>query len=240
MSSFARYTYKTPPSLRKGKLSRKSLSPSPSKSPKKGKLSRKSLSKQKFDDWFSTTHVYFNPSTLFDEPNESMKKNLDNNLKSARIESHPSSYDDSNYASKYKKICDDIIKHVKDRRFCTNINPEYIEESLDETDMIITVVDDEDVYCGFVLLQIYKRSKSIHIQLMCANNTMKGTGKYMSDRIDELCKTLNVHRVQIEAVDSAVPFWRKQGYECIGNEEDCNDGGPMVKVFKYSGGRKFK
>jgi hypothetical protein len=159
-----------------------------------------------------------------------MKETLDQHLKSTKIKSHPSSYDDSNYADEYKKICDDIIKHVKDRRFCTNINPEYIEESLDETDIIITVVDDEGVYCGFVLLEIYKRSKSIHIQLMCANNTMKGTGKYMSDRIDELCKTLKVSRVQIEAVDSAVPFWRKQGYECIG-DTDCSDGGPMVKVF---------
>lgn len=104
----------------------------------------------------------------------------------------------------------------QEHNMCKNgINPDYFTEVLTtSTDYVLVSArigsDNSVLLCGFALLQV--KGSDLYIPLICANGP-RGTGTKMLVRIADFARNHGFARVTLSAVDSALSFYERNGFE---------------------------
>ena len=82
---------------------------------------------------------------------------------------------------------------------------------------------------GFATLKFYKSSKSMYIDVICTNTDIKGTGTYIINLLNKICKVLSLENIKLSSATQALPFYLKTDFECD----------PLCKMIKtVTGGNK--
>jgi hypothetical protein len=147
-----------------------------------------------------THHFYLNPDI------HTLGKHI------AYIESNPdlTFHHDDEYESITKPLMN-IIKQPGSK-WCDGVEEEYVEYIFNNCNGIIVLKHAEELL-GFCSI-IFKKSH-IHIDIICTNNEYKGVGTVMINAINDIGYDLDMDKVTLESITTAVGFYLKMGYKCV-------------------------
>ena len=133
--------------------------------------------------------------------------------------------------SAFKKFRDGLYKDIRSSgKFCDGLKAGFVKDSLRDCDAILRVESSRTrskKINGFATLKFYKGSKSMYIDVICTNTDIKGTGTYIINFLNKICKEISIEHIKLSATESAIPFYLKTNFECD----------PLCKMIKtVSGG----
>lgn len=91
----------------------------------------------------------------------------------------------------------------------------------------------QNVAAGFAFLQRIVNRTGIHVDLICSNNN---TGKLILKRIEKKASELGLEFINLNAIDVAVQFYRRNNYKYVKSENNpCRKTDRKDKVVKKDG-----
>lgn len=142
----------------------------------------------------------------------------------------------------------DIINFTieKKNELCTGIKGLYLHESIMDSDIILTIRRNRknninkrtnSKVLGFVLLTPnYFPLKTLHIDLICSSQKLKGGGDILINMVEKIAKTLYLDSITLTSYKhkKVIGFYEKHDFikemsDCMTNDEPCN----MEKKLKY-------
>ncbi len=118
----------------------------------------------------------------------------------------------------------------EDEDICTGIDDYYKSDSVYDADFIICLLTAENTLLGFSALNLHE--STLHIELFCTHYRYKGLGSLLMNKIKELHNALGRNVLNLNSVQSAREFYRKQGFV----ENANNIGGLRHMTYRRSGG----
>jgi GNAT superfamily N-acetyltransferase len=122
----------------------------------------------------------------------------------------------------------------EDEDICTAIDDYYKSDSVYDADFIICLLTAENTLLGFSALNLHE--STLHIELFCTHYRYKGLGSLLMNKIKELHDALGRNVLNLNSVQSAREFYRKQGFV----ENANNSGGLRHMTYRRSGGGRLK
>jgi len=183
--------------------------------------------------------VFFNPNSLNSNENITNTHLLVEN-RMANVLIHPSDEEKTLEDDLFSSVYESIMREIKfTQKYCQGLNKDYISDSLQQSDAILIVrrnsVRDKTLY-GFASLKI--NDEELHIDVICTNTDVSGTGSYMIKLLVEFCEASYIENFTLKSVTNAVGFYAKNGFVCNDGDGLC----PMKKMVPYSprGGKKSR
>jgi hypothetical protein len=180
--------------------------------------------------------LFFNPKIIKDNSYKYSKYNVLYNDKPNDFVILPSQdITEREKLSEFKKFRDNLYKGIRNSgRFCDGLQAGFVKDSLKDSDAILKVESSQTrskKINGFATLKFFKGSKSLYIDVICTNSEIKGTGTYMINILNKICKEISVDNIKLSATETAVPFYLKTEFQC----------NPLCKMIKeVKGGYKTK
>ena len=136
---------------------------------------------------------------------------------SNEIEIYPKQDDtEKQKISEFKKFRDKLYKDIRSsKKFCDGLKAGFVKDSLKECDAILRVESSmtrSNMINGFATLKFYKGTKSMYIDVICTNTDIRGTGTYMINLLNKICKEISIENIKLSATESAVPFYLKTNF----------------------------
>jgi hypothetical protein len=164
--------------------------------------------------------IFFNPRTIKDN---NYKYGLYDNLlfdnSQIDLEIYPNKDDtEQKKVSAFKKFRDILYKDIRSSgKFCDGLNNGFVKDSLKDCDAILRVESSmtrSKKINGFATLKFYKGSKTMYIDVICTNTDIKGTGTYIINLLNKICKDISIKNIKLSATETALPFYLKTDFEC--------------------------
>lgn len=163
--------------------------------------------------------IFFNPRIIKenDYKRRQYEKLISN--ESSELEIYPKQDDtEKQKKSAFKKFRDILYKDIRSSgNFCDGLKAGFVKDSLKDCDAILRVESSmtrSKKINGFATLKFYKGSKSIYIDVICTNTDIKGTGTYMINLLNKICKEIGIENIKLSATESALPFYLKTDFTC--------------------------
>jgi hypothetical protein len=178
--------------------------------------------------------LFFNPNIIKDNIYKYNKYNILSNDKPDNFIILPSQNSkEREKVSEFKKFRDNLYKGIRNSgRFCDGLSAVFVKDSLKDCDAILRVESSmtrSKKINGFATLKFFKASKSLYIDVICTNTEIRGTGTYMINILNKICKEISIDNIKLSATETAVPFYLKTEFEC----------NPLCKMIKQvKGGSK--
>lgn len=146
--------------------------------------------------------------------------------------------------SKKKDVDRDLLKSGKAADICRNvITLSYIDEifSFDNIEGFYAKKDGK--YVGFILYQAVSGEKGeedyAYLDIVCTKGGNKGLGIKLINKMEQAVKKEGLYIIKAEAIDTALPFYRRNGWEL--DERLKNRRGELQHIVKFLGkARKTK
>lgn len=180
--------------------------------------------------------LFFNPKIIKDNDYKRHQYEKLINEESSELEIYPKQDDtEKQKISAFKKFRDILYRDIRSSgNFCDGLKAGFVKDSLKDCDVILRVESSmtrSKKINGFATLKFYKGSKSVYIDVICTNTDIKGTGTYMINLLNKICKEIGIENIKLSATEAAVPFYLKTNFECD----------PLCKMKKaITGGSKTK
>ncbi len=126
-----------------------------------------------------------------------------------------------------------IMSNVEDinKKFCTNLDNEYIKISLKNCNAIIRLQHGKDEIISFASLY-FDPPNILYIDVICSSQLYSGGGRALLEKIKELCKILDIDEIKLSSVTESLEFYTKNDFVC---DELCN-----LKLQILKNGGKYK
>lgn len=135
-----------------------------------------------------------------------------------------------------------IIEGFEKGLLCKRIDDEYLEYALSESLFIILITTGEDVPLGFCTgRRIDSDSSDLYIDLICSNQSIKGTGKHLMTLMKVIANYTGISKISLNSVGSQVAFYERVGFaknERPADEKHEDKSDLSYMSYKVRGGRR--
>jgi hypothetical protein len=105
-----------------------------------------------------------------------------------------------------------LIKYINENDFCSGVNPVYVQNSIDKSNITLVLYGIDEHIHGFAACDI--TPKDMYISTICTNPEDYGAGLILVNSIKNICKVIDIKTITLNSVESAKNFYEKLRFVC--------------------------
>ena len=196
--------------------------------------------KYNLKDLTTNRHIYFNPN--ISEDLDAIKTIIESNEEFTLP-------NENDINDTYQNLSEYIFRLKENSSvLCKGVSLEYIKDAFETADAVVAVsskginiLPNGNIF-SFALINFNENDNSVYIDVICSHIGVKYAGEMLLKTITDMCIKLNITKIKLNSVSTAVSFYERYGFNkkglCENKEELCEMEKDLSK--KSLGGNRRK